>query len=142
MGQNAAFEVAAELPLDIGRHRATIPVSFAALFLSVYTFGGVVGPLAMGWLADRASPRLALRLDLVFSAAFILLILAPSAPGDALGAFVFMSEFFIHSRSTLLQTLLIRTGSQDTRIDILLSMYFSMAAVTGPVWTLVTGMLW
>jgi hypothetical protein len=30
MGQNAAFEVAAELPLDIGRHRATIPVSVAA----------------------------------------------------------------------------------------------------------------
>jgi hypothetical protein len=30
MGQNAAFEVAAELPLDVGRHRTAIPVAFAA----------------------------------------------------------------------------------------------------------------
>jgi len=121
--------------------RYEIPVSFAALFLSVYAFGGVAGPLAMGWLADRASPRLALRLDLLLSAAFVLLILAPSTPGIALGAFVFLSGFFIHSRGPLIQTLLIRIGPQDTRIDTLLSMYFTMAAITGPVWTLLTGML-
>jgi hypothetical protein len=30
MGQNTAFEVAAELPLDVGRHRTAIPVAFAA----------------------------------------------------------------------------------------------------------------
>ncbi len=30
MGQNAAFEVAAELALDVGRNRTAIPIAFAA----------------------------------------------------------------------------------------------------------------
>ena len=119
--------------------RYGISVSFAALFLAAYTFGGVAGPLAMGWLADRTAPRLAIRLDLLLSAVFVLLILRPSTPGIALGAFVFLSGFFIHSRTTLLQTLLIQTGPQDARIDTLLSVYFTMAAITGPVWTLLIG---
>ena len=55
--------------------------------------------------------------------------------------FVFLAGFFIASRSTLLQTLLIESGTQDARIDTQLSLYFTIGAVSGPVWTLLIGLL-
>ena len=45
--------------------RFGISVSYAALFVAMYTFGGVAGPMVLGWLSDRTSPRLAIRGDLV-----------------------------------------------------------------------------
>jgi len=112
--------------------RYGISVSYAAVFLSAYTLGGITGSLAMGWLADRTSPRLAVRLDLLLSAVCVLLILRPVTPGLLLGAFVFSSGFFIHSRGILLQTLLLGIGPEDVRVDTLLSVYSTMAAVRVP----------
>jgi MFS family permease len=121
--------------------RYGISVSFAALFFAVYTFGGVIGPLAMGWLADRTAPRLAIRLNLILSAVFLMLILTPVAPGIVLAAFVFLTGVFIESRTTLLQSLLIESGPQDARIDTMLSSYFTLGAISGPMWTVLTGVL-
>lgn len=121
--------------------RYGISVSYAALFFALYTFGGVIGPLAMGWVADRTSPRLTIRLNLVLSAVFLILILTPSAPGIVLGAFVFLTGIFIESRSTLLQSVLIESGPQDARIDTMLSSYFTLGAISGPIWTMLTGVL-
>lgn len=118
-----------------------ISISYAALFFAIYTFGGVVGPLALGWLADRTSPRLAVRLNLLLSAVFLMLILTPAAPGIVLGAFVFLTGIFIQSRSTLLQSLLLESGPQDARIDTMLSSYFTVGAISGPIWTILTGVL-
>ena len=121
--------------------RYGISVSYAALFFAAYTFGGVIGPLALGWLADRTSSRLANRLNLLLSAVFLMLILTPASPGIALGAFVFLTGIFIQSRSTLLQSLLIQSGPQDARIDTMLSSYFTVGAISGPLWTILTGVL-
>jgi len=58
-----------------------------------------------------------------------------------LAVYVFLAGFFIASRSTLLQTLLIQSGTQEARIDTQLSLYFTIGAVSGPVWTLLIGLL-
>ena len=121
--------------------RYGISVSYAALFFAAYTFGGVIGPLALGWLADRTSSRLAIRLNLLLSAVLLMLILTPASPGIALGAFVFLTGIFIQSRSTLLQSLLIQSGPQDARIDTMLSSYFTVGVISGPLWTILTGVL-
>jgi len=121
--------------------RFGISVSLAAVLFAAYTFGGALGPLSMGWFSDRTSALLATRLNLLFSAVFISLILVPSAPGVPLVVFVFLAGFFIASRTTLLQTLLIQGGAKDARIDTQLSLYFTIGAVSGPVWTLLVGLL-
>lgn len=121
--------------------RYGISVSYAALFFALYTFGGVIGPLALGWVADRTSPQLAVRINLLFSAVFLMLILTPATPGIVLGAFVFLTGIFVQSRSTLLQSLLIQSGPQDVRIDTMLSSYFTLGAFSGPLWTILTGVL-
>ena len=87
--------------------RYGVNVSFAAAFFAAYMLGGVVGPITMGWFADRTSPRLALRITLVFSAIFALLFLMPKTPGFALGAATFLAGFFIHSRGSLTQSMVI-----------------------------------
>ncbi|MFQ6078247.1 MAG: hypothetical protein ACE5NJ_03820, partial [Thermodesulfobacteriota bacterium] len=58
-----------------------------------------------------------------------------------LGAFVFLTGIFIQSRSTLLQSLLIESGPPDARIDTMLSSYFTVGAISGPIWTILTGVL-
>lgn len=121
--------------------RFGISPSAAALLFAAYTLGGVMGPLSMGWLSDRTSSLLATRLNLFFSAMFIVSILMPAAPGLLLAVLVFMAGFFIAARSTLLQTLLIQCGTRDARVDTQLSMYFTIGAVSGPAWTLLVGFL-
>ena len=70
-----------------------------------------------------------------------MVILTPATPGFVLGALVFLTGVFIQSRSTLLQSLLIESGPQDARIDTMLSSYFTLGAISGPMWTILTGVL-
>jgi len=121
--------------------RFGISASFAAVIFTAYTLGGMFGPLIMGWFSDRTSPLAATRFNLIFSAVFLVSILYPATPGIGLGLCVFFSGFFIGSRNSLLQTLLIQSGSKEARIDTQLSLYFTIGAVSGPVWTILTGVL-
>ncbi len=121
--------------------RFGISASHAALFVAMYTFGGVVGPMVLGWLSDRTSPRMAIRIDLVLSAVFTLLILIPQTAGIGLFGITFFAGFFIYGRGSLLQSLLISVAPQDTRVDTQLSMFHTLSAITGPLWILVTGII-
>lgn len=121
--------------------RFGMSVSLAALFFTAYTFGGMLGPLTMGWFSDRTSPLLATRLNLIFSSLCIVSILAPAVPGIPLAVFIFLSGFFIGSRNSLLQTLILKCGTQDVRIDTQLSLYFTIGAISGPFWTILVGVL-
>ena len=121
--------------------RFSISVSFAALFVAMYTFGGVVGPMFLGWFADRTSPQIAIRMDLLFSAVFTLLILLPQTAGIGLFGITFFAGFFIYGRGSLLQILLISVAPEGTRVDTQLSMFHTFSAITGPMWILVTGLI-
>lgn len=121
--------------------RFGMSVSVAALFFAAYTCGAMFGPLVLGWFSDRTSPLLAARLNLVFSSLSLVSILSPTAPGILLAVFIFLSGFFVGSRNALLQTLLIQCGTQDARIDTQLSLYYTIGAISGPVWTILVGVL-
>jgi MFS transporter, FSR family, fosmidomycin resistance protein len=121
--------------------RFGISPSFAAMLFAAFTFGGVLGPLSMGWFSDRTSSLVANQLNLLFSAVFVVLILQPAVPGILLALVVFSAGFFIGSRNTLLQALLLQGGTPDARIDTQLSLYFSIGAFSGPAWTLLIGVL-
>jgi len=121
--------------------RFEISVAFAAVFFTAYSIGEVVGPLTLGWLSDRTSPLMVVRFNLALSALFLLLILYPAVPGIMLGLIVFMAGLFIGSRTSLMQALLIQSGPQDARIDTQLSLYFTIGAISGPIWTLLIAAL-
>ena len=121
--------------------RFSISVSFAALFVAMYTFGGVVGPMILGWFSDRTSPRFAIRVDLLLSAVFTLMFLLPQTAGIGLFGITFFAGFFIYGRGSLLQSLLISVAPEGTRVDTQLSMFHTFSAITGPMWILVTGLI-
>ncbi len=121
--------------------RFGISVSYAALFVAMYTFGGVVGPMVLGWFSDRTSPHFAIRVDLVLSAVCSLLILIPQTAGIGLFGIIFFAGFFIYGRSSLLQSLLIKVAPEGTRVDTQLSMFHTLSAITGPMWILFTGLI-
>ena len=116
-------------------------VPCAAMSLSDYRFGGIVGPLSIGWFADRTSPRLALRITLALSAVFVLLIMVPGTPGIFLGVVIFLAGVFLHSRGTLTQSMLVSLGPKDARVDTLLSLYGAIGTASAPVWILLTGVI-
>lgn len=121
--------------------RFGISASYAALFVAMYTFGGVIGPMVLGWLSDRTSPRFAIRIDLVLSAVCTLLILIPETAGIGLFGIIFLAGFFIYGRSSLLQSLLINVAPEGIRVDTQLSMFHTLSAITGPMWILATGLI-
>jgi MFS family permease len=121
--------------------RFEISVTVAAVFFTAFSIGEVVGPLTLGWLSDRTSPLMVVRLNLALSAIFLLLILFPAAPGIMLALIVFMTGLFIGSRTSLMQALLIQSGPKEARIDTQLSLYFTIGAFSGPLWTLLVAFL-
>ena len=131
----------------VDRFGASVP--FAATLLATYTFGGLLGPLTMGWIADRTSPHLVLRVTLLLSAVFALLFLAvptagvapTSTAGIALYAVVFFAGLFMHARGVLTQSMLIGLAPEGVSTDTLLSVYAGLQGLTGPVWIFASGVV-
>ncbi|MDP2647580.1 MAG: MFS transporter [Desulfobacterales bacterium] len=121
--------------------RFAISPSAAAIFVGAYLFGGLTGPLTMGWVADRTSPRFVLSTTLGFAAVFVLLILVPGTAGPMLFVITFLAGFFIYPRSSLTLSMLVSAIPDDTSVDTLLSIYHTFSAITGPLWLFLTGFL-
>jgi predicted MFS family arabinose efflux permease len=123
----------------VDRFGASVPS--AATFLAAYTFGGLLGPLTMGWIADRTSPHLVLRVTLLLSAAFALLFLAVPTAGIALYAVVFFGGLFMHARGVLTQSMLIGLAPEGVTTDTLLSVYAGLQGLTSPMWMFMSGVI-
>ncbi len=123
----------------VDRFGASVPS--AATFLAAYTFGGLLGPLTMGWIADRTSPHLVLRVTLFLSAVFALLFLAVPTAGIALYGVVFFGGLFMHARGVLTQSMLIGLAPEGVSTDTLLSVYAGLQGLTGPMWMFASGVI-
>lgn len=115
-------------------------VSRAGFFFAAMTFGGIVGPIGMGWLADRVSQKLVAQFTLLAAAAMTFtVILYPSASWLLLAHLV-LAGVFIWARGPLTETLFTQ-ATDKASLDTLLSVYYGIAFVSGPIWTLITGLV-
>ncbi|MBI4331671.1 MAG: MFS transporter [Chloroflexi bacterium] len=113
-------------------------VSRAGLFLAAMTFGGIVGPIGVGWLADRISHKLITQLTLLAAAIFnFTVVFYPEANWFLVGHLV-IAGIFMWARGPLIETLF-TTATDKATLDTLLSIYYAVAFISAPLWTLLTG---
>lgn len=118
--------------------RYQIEVPQAGIFFAAMMSGAIVGPVAMGWLADKFSHKLIAQFSLVAAAIFTFTIIFHSSANWILAAHLMLAGVFMYARGSLLETLFTR-AIDKVDLDTLLSIYYGVAFVSGPMWTMVAG---
>lgn len=116
----------------------SIDAARAGLFLSAMTFGGIVGPVAVGWVADRVSHKFVAQFTLLASALFNFTVIYYPSANWFLVSHLILAGIFIWARGPLIETLFTKATDKAT-LDVLLSIYYAVAFVSGPIWTLLAG---
>lgn len=134
-----------------------LSVALAGISLSAMQFGSIIGPLGFGWLSDRVSRKRVMQVSLLLSSVGTLSIAfqgstLPSAM-SALGPWLPSAEqsFVLllllnlviyggitSSRQTLTQAL-VADSMRDEDRDAAFSLYYLIAFMADPIWSLVTG---
>jgi MFS family permease len=131
-----------------------LTVAFAGVALSVFQLGSIFGPLWFGWLSDRFSRKLVIQLSLLLSCLGTLALARQDVLfGWLTGAFsldpeasfvpLLLLNLLVYggitsSRMTLTQAL-VADSLADTDRDAGFSLYYFIAFMSDPVWSLVTG---
>ncbi len=117
-----------------------LSVSQAGFFFSAMMFGGIVGPIAVGWLADRMSRKYIAQFTLLAAAVFNFSVIFYTSANWMLLVHLTLAGVFIWARGPLVETLFTQ-ATDKASLDTLLSIYYTIAFVSGPIWTLVTGIV-
>lgn len=131
-------------------------VAMAGVALSVFQLGSIIGPLWLGWLSDRWSRKSVIQLSLLLSSLGTLALahqdvilgwltnLWPAVFADSLVAVLLVNLLLYggisSSRMTLTQAL-VADSLADTDRDAGFSLYYFIAFMSDPIWSLVTGTL-
>jgi MFS family permease len=113
-------------------------ITAANLLIAVLQAGGVVGPLAIGWLSDRLPRNWVLVASLALSALTTWSLAVLDAPGPLLILNLLLYGAVVHSRLVLTQALVADAAAGETS-DAAFSLYFFVGFITAPLWTLIFG---
>jgi FSR family fosmidomycin resistance protein-like MFS transporter len=120
--------------------RLKTSVSTAAVLLMIYQLSGLLGPLALGWLADRFNRKAVLQLTLLGSTLTTFWLLAHEAVNAALILNLICYGALIQSRGTLTQSV-VSEAVPGHLMDVAFSIYFFIGFISGPAWTFLVGWL-
>jgi FSR family fosmidomycin resistance protein-like MFS transporter len=134
-------------------------VAVAGIALSALQLGSIVGPLGFGWLSDRVSRKRVMQASLLLSSVGTLSIAyqgetLPAAieflsPVLSIGESAFLPLLLLNlviyggitsSRQTLTQALVADSLHDEDR-DAAFSLYYFIAFLADPIWSLITGAL-
>jgi FSR family fosmidomycin resistance protein-like MFS transporter len=112
----------------------------AGVALTILQVGAIIGPVGFGWAADRISRRIVLSATLALSAVmtWVLAQLGPTiwVLFPALLAYGAVA----YSRNPLTQAV-VADAVRDEDRDAAFSLYYTIGFASGPVWSLITGVL-
>lgn len=115
-----------------------VDATYAAFLFTLLQVGGLVGPIAWGWLSDRFNRAHIIQASLFLSAVTTLLLGWQDSVTPWLLLNLVIYGTVVTSRQTLTQALL--TDIADERIlDAAFSLYFFIGFISAPIWTLLTG---
>ncbi|MDP2645031.1 MAG: MFS transporter [Desulfobacterales bacterium] len=117
-----------------------LDASRAGFFYSAMMVGGIIGPGVVGWLADRISHKFICQFTLAASAVFNFTVIYYPRADWLLAAHLILAGVFIWARGPLIETLFTE-ATDESSLDTLLSIYYTVAFVSGPGWTLITGLI-
>lgn len=115
-----------------------VDVKVAAILLTVYQAGGLLGPIGIGWLADRMSRKTIIQLTLVASTAATLWLLAHHSITVWLIINLLLYGAVVNSRGSLTLAMV----SDEVPLEqtsTAFSLYYFIGFISGPIWTLITG---
>jgi FSR family fosmidomycin resistance protein-like MFS transporter len=117
-----------------------ISTATATLMIAVLQFGGLFGPLLMGWLSDRVSRKGILLLSLVLATLTTWGLAVAEAPGPLLLLNLLAYGMVVNSRLVITQALVADSaiGAGQTA-DAAFSLYFFVGFISAPIWTLIIG---
>lgn len=134
-GQGVQLYLAPHLTRDLG-----FSIAFAGAALTILQAGGLVGPMALGWLSDRLSRPGVLQASLLFSFLATQWVAHQGAYIPALALSLILFGAFTSSRNTLTQALIADSVS-DADQDAAFSIYFFVGFTSGPIMAIVEGIL-
>lgn len=113
-------------------------VAFAVAALSIIQFGGLAGPIVVGWISDKTSRVGVLRASLLLSAIATWWLAWIGADIAVLVVTLLVYGAFTHSRGTLTQALIADSVTPEEQ-DAAFSLYFFLGFFSVPFWALLTG---
>ncbi len=115
-----------------------VDVKVAAILLTVYQAGGLLGPIAIGWLADRFSRKLVIQLTLVLSTVSTLWLLAHHSITLWLILNLLLYGAVVNSRGSLTLAM-VSDQVPVEQTSTAFSLYYFIGFISGPAWTVLTG---
>jgi MFS family permease len=110
----------------------------ATLLITLLQFGGLIGPVTLGWLSDRFSRKGVLLTSLALSTLTTWGLAVIGAPGPLLLLNLFAYGVVVNSRMVITQALIADSAVGQTA-DAAFSLYFFVGFISAPFWTLVIG---
>lgn len=117
-----------------------VDVKYAAFLYTLIQVGGLLGPMAWGWISDRYHRTRTLQASLVLSAVSTLWLSMQDNVSVGLFANLILYGAVVTSRQTLTQALLTDVADEDI-LDAAFSLYYCIGFIMSPFWTLLAGWL-
>lgn len=117
-----------------------VDTTVAGLLLALLQFGGLAGPLGIGWVSDRTNPRNVLYAVMLFSTISTVTLVLHSQVTAAFLLNVVVYGAVVNARGSLTQAMTAE-AVPDEHVDAAFSIYFFVGFVSGPIWTALTGYL-
>ncbi|HEX9880239.1 MAG TPA: MFS transporter [Candidatus Binatia bacterium] len=136
-GRGTGFNVTYLVPYFM--ERFAITASQAGFLLMAMHAAGVVGPLGVGWVSDRAGRRaFVMQSTLLFSAVLTVWLAHQTTIGVMLFINLILYGSFVQARGSITQAMIGDFATEENQ-DAAFSLYYFIGFISGPLWTLVTG---
>ena len=137
-GVNVAF---LGVHLGPGEGNLGMTITMVGFAIAALQIGGVVGPVAMGWLSDKLSRTGVLQSSLFLSALATAWLAFQDAYLPLLFACLIIYGIVTRSRQSLTQAI-VADSLPEADHDAAFSVFFFLGFLSGPVWALLVGGIW
>ena len=111
-----------------------VDMAYAAFLFTLIQVGGLLGPMAWGWISDRFHRTRTLQVSLLLSAGSTVWLSLQDHVSVGLFANLILYGAVVTSRQTLTQALLTDVADEDI-LDAAFSLYYCIGFIMSPFWT-------
>ena len=115
-----------------------ITVGVTALLLTIFQVGGLVAPMAWGWLSDIFPRKAVMQIALLLTAVTTVWLGQQMFLDALLIANLVIYGLVAHSRQAITQAMIGDYAGDDLQ-DAAFSVYFTLGLISGPIWAIAMG---